>query len=403
MVTDLEIAALVERFGVADQRTRGVLLVDDEPLNTTVLRGFLEDAWTVHEATSGEQALAIARETPLDVVVADQRMPRMTGVELLEELRHRRPDVVGIVLTGYADMQALESAINRAAAFRFLRKPADAAEIVQVIEQASAFAAQRRTIEKLVELLARRSDELAASLGRLESQQKMLLDLERLGTIGQLAAGVTHDLRNVMVALRAAEWEIEQHAVVPALRDTMTAGIAGVDNLLRTLHTLHEYARSGSLALQLGAVAPASVVKDALAIARMDLRFRVRKVRSEVAADLPPVVADKQKLTQVLVNLVRNALQASEEHTDVSIAASAAGGEIVFAVEDQGPGIPPELRDRLFQPFASSKGGGGLGMGLYMAKMIVESHHGRIWAGDRAGGGARFEVALPSAAPGATA
>ena len=123
LIDDREIAALVERLGVETQRTGGVLLVDDEEFNLKVLRSFLDDAWHVHEAISGAQALAVADGVPLDVIVADQRMPGMSGVDLLEEFRRRLPDVAGIVLTGYADMQVLESAINRANVFRFLRKP----------------------------------------------------------------------------------------------------------------------------------------------------------------------------------------------------------------------------------------------------------------------------------------
>ncbi len=397
MIDDGEVAALVERLGVESQRSSGVLLVDDEQYNLKVLRSFLDDAWHVHEAGSGAEALVIAERVPLDVVVADQRMPGMTGVDLLEELRRRRPDVAGIVLTGYADMQVLESAINRANVFRFLRKPWEPADILQAIEQASAHVAQRRTIEKLVAMLARRSDELHASLEKLKSQQQLLLDLERLVTIGQLSAGVTHDLRNVMVALRSVEWEMAETTVSPALRETVTAGLSGVDNLLSMLQTLHEYARTGSLTLESRAVDPGAVVKDAMAISRMDLLFRLRRVQCDVSARLPQMHADRQKLTQVLVNLVRNALHATQDGATVRIAARATdGGAVEFSVEDEGPGVSPELRDRLFQPFVSNKGKEGLGMGLYMARLIVESHNGRIDLVDRPQGGARFEVVLPA-------
>jgi signal transduction histidine kinase len=395
LIDDREIAALVEQLGVESQRTGGVLLVDDEELNLKVLRSFLDEAWHVYEATSGAQALAVGAELPLDVIVTDQRMPGMTGVDMLAEFRKRRPDVAGIVLTGYTDMQALESAINRANVFRFLRKPWEPSEVLQAVEQASAQVVQRRTIEKLVGLLARRSDELHTSLGQLRMQQQLLLRLERLGTIGQLAAGITHDLRNVMVALRTAEWEMAQTAVSPALRETMTVGLAGVDNLLSMLQTIHEYARNGSLTLQIKEVDPAMVVKDAIVISRMDLLFRMRKVECVVGPQLPKLQADRQKLTQVLVNLVRNALHATEDGAGVRVSArAAAGGGVEFAVEDDGPGISREQREKLFQPFVSTKGEQGLGMGLYMAKLIVESHHGRIGLADRPRG-ARFEVVLP--------
>jgi signal transduction histidine kinase len=179
----------------------------------------------------------------------------------------------------------------------------------------------------------------------------------------------------------------------------MAAGIAGVDGLLLTLQNLHQFSRTGALTLQLSPVDPAAVVRDALAIARMDLRLRLRRVESDVPERLPHVRADAQKLTQVLVNLIRNALQATGDNTAVRVAASArAAGEVEFTVEDEGPGIGPELRDRLFQPFVSSKGGEGLGLGLYMSRLIVESHHGSIRAVDRPGGGARFEVVVPAPA-----
>ncbi len=396
LIDDREIAALVERLGVESPRTGGVLLVDDEEFNLKVLRSFLDDGWHVHEATSGAQALDVAAQVPLDVVVTDQRMPGMSGVDLLEELRRRRPDVAGIVLTGYADLHVLESAINRASVFRFLRKPWEPADVLQAIEQAARHVVQRRTIERLLELLAHRSEELNASVEQLKTHQQLLLGLERLGTIGQLASGITHDLRNVMVALRTAEWEMAQTAVSPALRETMTVGLSGVDNLLSMLQTIHEYARTGSLTLQVKPVDPAVVVKDAIAISRMDLLFRLRKVECAVAPELPKLQADRQKLTQVLVNLVRNALHATEDGAVVRVSARLAeDGQVELAVEDDGPGVAPEQREKLFQPFVSSKGEKGLGMGLYMAKLIVESHRGRIRLADRPRG-ARFEVVLPA-------
>jgi signal transduction histidine kinase len=400
LLTDSEIAGLVQRLGVEPQRTGGVLLVDDEPLNLRVLREFLVDRWTVHEATSGAQGLELAAKVPLDVVLADQRMPGMTGIEMLAELRRRRPDLAGIVLTGFADMQALESAINRANVFRFIRKPWEPPEILEALEQATALVVQRRTIERLVALLASRSDELRASLEELQAQQQMLLHLERLGTIGKLAAGVAHDLRNLMVAFRALEYELASVAVPPALSEILTLGLAGVENMARTLGTLHEFARTGALALDLATIDPATVVSDAVALARVDREFGLHVVTCEVAPSLPAVHADRRKLTQVLVNLVRNALHATRPEEPVRITASAREGVVVIAVSDDGPGVPAELRPRLFQPFASTKGDAGLGLGLYMARLIVVSHRGRLELVDQERG-ARFEVALPTQPGGA--
>ncbi len=401
---DPRITALVERLGVGPTLTGGILLVDDEPFNLRVLRDLLEGRWTVHQASSGEEALAVAvaGAVPLDVVVADQRMPGMSGVDLLAELRTRRPDVAGIVITAFADMQALESAINRAQAFRFLRKPWEPPDVLQAIEQAGDFVAQRRTIGRLVELLARREEELRGSLDRLRSQQETLLHLERVSTLGRLASGIAHDLRNVLIGLRAAEGELQQLDVARDLREFLGLGLAQVDGLLHTLQTLREYSRGGTLELALGTVEPGRLVDDAVAISRMDLAFRRRRVDVVAPRDLPPLQADRQKLTQVLVNLIRNALQATRDGGAVGVRAGILpGGEVELVVEDDGPGVPPSLRERLFEPFASGKGELGLGMGLYMARLVVERHGGRIAATRGALGGARFEVALPVAGDGA--
>lgn len=397
-----QFAALVSQLGVGPQLTRGVLLVDDEPLNLRVLADLLEDRWTIHRAASGAEALAVVASTPLDVVVTDQRMPGMLGVDLLAELRRRRPDLAGIVVTGFADMVALESAINRAGAFRFLRKPWEAADVIQAVEQAAALVEQGRTIDELVRRLAAQGRELAGSLEAVRRQQQQLLHLERLGTIGRLSAGVAHDLKNVMTGLRAAEDELQALEVAPGLRSLLALGLEHVDSLLRTLQTLRDYSRDGSLELVLAPLDARRLVDAAASICHLDVTFRRRRVVTRLAPALPAVPADHQKLTQVLVNLLRNALEATADGGEVRLFAETGdGGALRLAVEDDGPGVPDELLARLFQPFATGRGDQGLGMGLYMARLVVEAHGGRIAAGAGPAGGARFVVELPPGGPAA--
>jgi signal transduction histidine kinase len=390
--------SLIALHGVGETRNRGLLIVDDERANLTVLRSFLESGYTVHEAQSGPEALKIARDVELDVVISDQRMPEMTGVELLEKLRDFKPDVAGIVLTGFTDPPALISAINRARVFRFLKKPWQPDDILEAVRQASEHVYQARAIQRLVTLLARRTRELDGSLQEIRSTQRQLLHMERLGTMGRLATGVIHDLRNLMVSLGYIEGVLQQKQVAADVMESVQVGMQGVDNLIKTLEALHQFAKGGRLHLEKARVEASQVVQDAIAISRMDLNFRMHKVEVNVEEGLPQVVGDRQKLTQVLVNLVRNALQATAQWRSISIEASAQNRRVIFAVEDEGPGIPPELRDSLFKPFVSSKGEGGMGMGLYMAKLIVDSHQGEIAVLDRPQGGARFEVRLAAAA-----
>ena len=395
---DEGLRTLIALHGVGETRSGGLLLVDDEKPNLTVLRNFLEAGYRTHEAQSGAEALEIARKEDLDVVITDQRMPEMTGVEMLEELRQFKPDVAGIVLTGFTDPPALISAINRARVFRFLKKPWQPDDILEAVRQATEHVYQTRAIRQLVALLAARTTELDESLKQIRTTQRQLLHMERLGTMGRLASGVVHDLRNLMVSLGYVEGVMKERAVAEDVRESVQVGMQGVNNLIQTLEAMHAFARGGGLSLDKAKLAPSMVIQDAIAISRMDLNYRMHKVDVKVEQGLPEVVGDRQKLTQVMVNLVRNALQATEQWKHVNIEATRRNGHVIFAVEDEGPGVPAQVRDHLFKPFVSSKGENGLGMGLYMAKLIVDSHQGEIAVLDRPQGGARFEVRLAVAA-----
>lgn len=389
------VRGLVARYGLAELLSRRVLIVDDEPDNLFVLKSFLETDYEVLDATDGAEALALAESHDVDVVITDQRMPGMTGVELLERLRLVRPDVAGIVLTAYTDTPALMSAINQARAFRYLKKPWQAEDLVAVVAQASEHVFQARAIARLVELLAARTEALGRALDDLRVAQQQMLHLERLSTMGRLAAGVTHDLRNAMTGLVMLQGQLQKRGIPDDAVRTLDVGVAGIRNLLGTLVTLNQFARDSRLTLSREPLDPADVVRDALSVGRFDLEVRDRRLEVALSDDLPQILGDRPKLVQVMVNLFRNAIQATGEGQRIAIEARAADGHVTLAVEDEGRGIDPAIAGRLFEPFVSTKRDEGMGMGLYMARLIVESHEGKISAANRPGGGARFELSLP--------
>src|SRR5712691_3524329 len=256
---DNGLRSLIALHGVGETRSGGILIVDDERPNLTVLRNFLEAGYSVREAQSGADALEIAKASDLDIVITDQRMPEMTGVELLEQIRDLKPDVAGIVLTGFTDPPALISAINRARVFRFLKKPWQPDDILEAVRQASEHVYQTRAIRRLVGLLAKRTEELTASLGQVKSAQRQLLHMESLGTMGKLAAGVIHDLRNLMVSLGYIESVLQQREVAPDVMESVQVGMQGVSNLIHTLEAMHQFARGGGLQLEKCKLAPSAV------------------------------------------------------------------------------------------------------------------------------------------------
>ncbi len=389
------LAALAARHGIGETLTRQVLVVDDDTGNLDVLRAFLEADYVVHEAHSAELALTLLDEVQFDVIVADQRMPGMTGIELLTVVHNRSPDVAGILLTAFTDTPVLVDAINRARVFRHLHKPWEPEDLLGAVAQASAMVQQRRLNAQLLAKLAVQSDELKAAFDELRATQQKMLHLERLGTIGRLTAGITHDLRNTLGGLTLIESLFESQHVAPRLMASLRVGVSATRNLMSTLSTLHQFA-AGGLSLHVEPVDLGEVVQDAVILAGLDMEQRRSRCEVKIEAGLPRVACDRARLLQVLVNLLRNAMQSTDAPQTIFVEASASASVVSIAVQDQGPGVAAEIAARLFDPFESTKGGQGLGMGLYMCRLIMEQHGGTIRSvrPEPPGSGARFVIEL---------
>src|SRR5207253_8603064 len=176
--------------------------------------------------------------------------------------------------------------------FRYLKKPWQPEDILEAVRQACESVYQTRAIQKLVALLARRTDELSASLDQVEAAHRQVLHLGRLGTMGRLAAGITHDLRNVMVSVNFIERELEQRGAASDLLESVHVGAQGINNLVETLEAMHQFAKAGGLQMSMDRVVPAHVVQGAIAISRMNLNFRSRRVEVEIEQGLPDVTGD---------------------------------------------------------------------------------------------------------------
>ncbi len=147
---------------------RAVLVVDDEGEILYSLRGLLRKEYDFHAAQSGYEGLRVLERVPIQVVLADQRMPEMTGVDFLAQVRERDPDITRLLLTGYADLRAVIDAINQGHVFHYITKPWDPNELLLVIRQACAEhdqqAERRRLLGDVNDYLARCPDEAAIAL-----------------------------------------------------------------------------------------------------------------------------------------------------------------------------------------------------------------------------------------------
>jgi signal transduction histidine kinase len=243
---------------------------------------------------------------------------------------------------------------------------------------------------------------IAAQMETVTATRTRLAQSEKLAALGQLAAAIAHEVRNALAVIRSAAQGLNE-GLPDADADAQRACsfiTAEIDRLGSVVSSLLSFARP--LRLSARPVAVRSLFDQAVLLAHRELDAKeIRVVRHEPGA-LPAVQADSDLIVQVLLGLLSNAADAVPRGGTVQLDAQAADGVIEIAVADSGPGIPEPLRTRVFEPFFTTRDK-GTGLGLAVARQIVEAHAGRIDVGEHPGGGARFRISLPQASSTAVA
>lgn len=214
-----------------------------------------------------------------------------------------------------------------------------------------------------------------------------------------LLNAVSHDLRTPLASILASAGSLRQHDVAwtDSDRDEFALAIEQqTARLNRIVGNLLDLSR-----IEAGVLRPDRQLHDIGALIADVVERTGRAMTVRLAPDLPPVPLDYSEIDQVLSNLVENAVKYAPADSEIEIVCRRDGREVVVEVADRGPGVAAEEIPRLFEPFYRTAGGiargGGLGLGLAVAKGLVEAHGGRIWFENRVGGGARFLFALPAA------
>ena len=231
-------------------------------------------------------------------------------------------------------------------------------------------------------------------LDRLERSQAALVQSEKLGLAGLLAARVAHDIRNPLSSIKMQTQLLQSRTRGDLDNQAMTTAVlADIQTVEHVVRDLLELARPGDLRLKPSRID--ELVKDLLM--RLDAQFRYRKIDTEIvmAGDLPPVPLDADRFGQALLNVVLNAADAMPSGGLLRVSGRRSNpSTIELEVCDDGVGIDPAILPHVFDPFVSSKRD-GVGLGLVNAKAVVESHGGRIEIAARAPRGTRVIIALP--------
>jgi two-component system sensor kinase FixL len=237
---------------------------------------------------------------------------------------------------------------------------------------------------------------------RLQELQDGLLHVSRLRSMGQMAAALAHELNQPLTAtsnyLRAAQRLLEHaepnlgrvgEALSRAAQQTQRSG--------EIIRRLRAFVARGEVAKQAESVT--KLIEEASALALVGAKERGIKVLIRIDPDLPTAEVDRVQIQQVLLNLIRNAVEAMDgrEVRELSIGSTTQNGAVLVSVADTGSGIAPEIEAKLFQPFVTTKSD-GMGIGLSVCRTIVEAHGGRLWMEPNAGGGSVFRFTVPSGA-----
>lgn len=300
--------------------------------------------------------------------------------------------VVGTIVDIHHLKQA-EDALRESQAVLEQRVRERTAELSQANESLQLQVAERELAQEAL----RQSEE------RLRQQTDALAHVSRVAMVGEMAAGLAHEINQPLTAAM-------NHAEASIL--AIKSKTATPTELLSDLETIAEQtSRVGQIVRNLRgfvtnrddrrAVTPiAGLLVDVARLAEMDLRRGGARLDLKIDPDLPPVLANDIQIQQVVLNLIRNAVEAMSEcppvERCVEVGACAVGdGELEVSVADRGRGVPPEVRERIFDPFFTTRSD-GLGLGLSISRTIVERHGGRLSYRERRGGGAVFCFTVPA-------
>ena len=390
-----------------------ILIVDDEQANVRLLERILEliGATHIRSTTDSREALALFIDFRPDLVLLDLHMPNVTGFDILEQFKTLgggENNVPVLVLTADVTNKTKHHAL-RLGAKDYLTKPLDQAEVLlrirNLLENRFLQIQMQNQNILLEEQVAERTTQLEDTLSKLRMAQQSAIRQERLSALGTMAAGIAHDFNNALTLIlgysdlllagakaRGGETETSQlHAITTAAQDA-----AQIVRRLREFHRPDEGLET-RVVLQLNAL-----IEQAVSLTRPKWHEQVRHrgvevdIRTELK-ELPPLQGDPAELREMLTNLIFNAVDAMPEGGVITVRTQIDDGEALLRVTDTGTGMDEETRRRCLEPFFTTKGERGTGLGLSAVYGIIERHGGAMEIESEPGQGTTFCIRLPVA------
>ena len=396
-----------------------VLLAEDNEDHALLAKRALEssgDDIDVSFAIDGEEALKALKRRSFSMILSDYRLPRRSGLDLLKDLKRIGADIPLVIITSQGNEKVAVEAM-REGAYDYIVKDQGYLDVLpHVVRRTMERYRSKKFKESLDEALRREKE-------TLEQTNLALKKLDRLKS--DLVSNVSHELRTPLISIKNAIEIVLVGKAGPVTEDQdrfLRLADRNLDRLSNLINDLLDLAKieSGKMSYDYTHVDLETTFQSAVASIQPLADKKSITMTTEIPADLPPLHADEAKIEQIMINLLGNAIKFSDKGGDVSISASAipagevqdmAGGMqgdelapadswIKVTVGDRGRGIAEEDLAHIFEKFAPIRrqpvsNEEGSGLGLSIARYLVEGHWGRIWAESKLGEGSRFHFAIP--------
>lgn len=379
-----------------DYTDYSVLYVDDEIGNLIVFKKNFEMHFDIITCESPLEAIKILKEKNIAVLLADHKMPGMTGVELLAHVKQHHPDVIRMIITAYSDLDIAMNAINIGHVHRYILKPWKAEEIMMIILS---------------------NIELYQKNMLLRNLQSELIDASRMAALGTMTVGVTHQLGGHLTFLRNCSTRFR--ALYMKYTALLKDGQTGNDNNGNKTSELSDYgyysARQEKIVRNL---------EDMVRSFTDAYRSKDRGLKKVILCDLLDTLAnllspevrmrgsliiecrrdiiveiETAKIAQILLNIMLNAFQSLDvqniDSNRIIVRACVKDGALLFSVTDNGAGIPEEDLKRIYDPFFSTGKKGGTGLGLAITRELLSLLKGSIDITSQPGVGTNCRLRIP--------
>jgi two-component system probable response regulator PhcQ len=390
-----------------DYKKFAILYVDDEEKSLKYFGKAFEDQFRILTAPNAQEGLKLLEQhkDEIGLLMTDQRMPGEKGVWLLEKSRQLRPRIIRILATAYADMEAAIAAVNTGAIYKYVTKPWDPPQLENTLKRGLEFFIVQRERDQLLR-------------EKMSVLHNMMI-ADRIVSLGLLAAGLSHHIRNALVAVKTfldlAPAKMEEEKMdLHGLRNpdfwkeyyqNVQGQIGRINNMLKDLWTASEKpAFQFSDRVQLR-----QVITESIEELKKGFTAKNILVENQVAESLPPLSVDKLKFYRLFELLLKDEIASLPAGSRITISASLINNappdkqEIQIQVADNGPGLPKEALRLVFDPFVvRSDSPIEYGIHLMACYFIVYHHGGRIEAKSEEGQGTTFTLRLPTNANQAT-